>query len=114
MRARAAFLAANGSARTDSNRALACCQLSATTTGEAINAGMWYGLLAVAPGVLCDIRAPLVYHDTQYQDGLISGRRAGANPPMPMRSTCKRYATFPAACLSWIGFNLIQIEPDPL
>ena len=23
---------------------------------------------------------------------------------------CKRYATFPTACLSWIAFNLIQIE----
>ena len=49
------FLGAFGSADIESNRAFASRYLSAATTGEAINEGMMYILLAVALGVLCEI-----------------------------------------------------------
>ncbi len=60
-----AFAGAFGTADMESNRAFASRYLSAATTGEAINEGMMYILLAVALGVLCEISAKRVKPEEQ-------------------------------------------------
>lgn len=49
------FSGAYGAADMESNRIFASRYLAASTTGEAINEGIMYILLAVALGVLCEI-----------------------------------------------------------
>jgi hypothetical protein len=60
-----AFTGAFGTADMESNRAFASRYLSSATTGEAINKGMMYILLAVALGVLCEISSKRTKPDDQ-------------------------------------------------
>lgn len=59
------YLVAFGTADMESNGAAARRYLAATSSGEAINEGMIYILLAVALGVLCEISAGKQRRDTQ-------------------------------------------------